>query len=79
MMFSATSTEKTEALKKLALKKEPVYVGVDDSKESATVDGLEQGMSGSSVSIPNPTYNCVSCLSSSDFVFVLNRLCGVPI
>ncbi|XP_026272950.1 probable ATP-dependent RNA helicase pitchoune [Frankliniella occidentalis] len=43
MMFSATSTEKTEALKKLALKKEPVYVGVDDSKESATVDGLEQG------------------------------------
>ena len=43
MMFSATSTEKTEALKKLALKKEPVYVGVDDAKESATVDGLEQG------------------------------------
>lgn len=43
MMFSATSTEKTEALKKLALKKEPVYVGVDDSKECATVDGLEQG------------------------------------
>ncbi|KAK3922198.1 putative ATP-dependent RNA helicase pitchoune [Frankliniella fusca] len=43
MMFSATSTEKTEALKKLALKKEPVYVGVDDSKETATVDGLEQG------------------------------------
>lgn len=43
MMFSATTTEKTEALKKLALKKEPVYVGVDDAKESATVDGLEQG------------------------------------
>lgn len=43
MMFSATKTEKTEALTKLALKKQPVYVGVDDSKESATVEGLEQG------------------------------------
>lgn len=43
MMFSATTTEKTEALTKLALKKQPVYVGVDDSKESATVEGLEQG------------------------------------
>lgn len=43
MMFSATSTEKTEALLKLALKKEPIYVGVDDAKESATVEGLEQG------------------------------------
>lgn len=43
MMFSATTTEKTEALRTLALKKEPVYVGVDDAKESATVDGLEQG------------------------------------
>lgn len=44
MFFSATTTEKTEALTKLALKKEPVYVGVDDNKESATVDGLEQGI-----------------------------------
>lgn len=43
MMFSATQTAKTEGLMKLALKKEPFYVGVDDSKESATVDGLEQG------------------------------------
>lgn len=43
MMFSATTTEKTEALTKLALKKQPIYVGVDDSKESATVEGLEQG------------------------------------
>lgn len=45
MFFSATTTEKTEALSKLALKKEPVYVGVDDNKELATVDGLEQGKS----------------------------------
>lgn len=43
MLFSATQTEKTEALSKLALKKEPIYVGVDDHKEEATVDGLEQG------------------------------------
>ncbi len=43
MMFSATTTEKTQALTKLALKKQPVYIGVDDTKESATVDGLEQG------------------------------------
>lgn len=27
----------------MALKKEPVYVGVDDMEEKATVEGLEQG------------------------------------
>lgn len=43
MLFSATTTAKTENLTKLALKKEPVYVGVDDTKEKATVEGLEQG------------------------------------
>jgi len=43
MLFSATTTAKTEALTKLALKKEPFYVGVDDAKEMATVEGLEQG------------------------------------
>lgn len=43
MMFSATQTEKTEALTKLALKREPIYVGVDDNKTEATVTGLEQG------------------------------------
>jgi len=45
MLFSATATKKIEELTKLALKKEPMYVGVDDSKEVATVDGLEQGKS----------------------------------
>ena len=30
MLFSATSTKKTEDLIKLALKKEPMYVGIDD-------------------------------------------------
>ncbi|XP_043269881.1 probable ATP-dependent RNA helicase pitchoune [Venturia canescens] len=43
MLFSATQTKKTEALTSLALKKEPVYVGVDDEEEKATVEGLEQG------------------------------------
>ncbi|XP_059484839.1 probable ATP-dependent RNA helicase pitchoune [Neocloeon triangulifer] len=43
MLFSATTTAKTQALTKLALKKEPFYVGVDDLKDTATVEGLEQG------------------------------------
>lgn len=43
MLFSATQSQKTEALTSLALKKEPIYVGVDDDKEQATVSGLEQG------------------------------------
>ncbi|XP_063975725.1 probable ATP-dependent RNA helicase pitchoune [Diachasmimorpha longicaudata] len=43
MLFSATQTKKIEALTTLAVKKEPVYVGVDDEKEKATVEGLEQG------------------------------------
>lgn len=43
MLFSATQTEKTKNLTALALKKEPIYVGVDDNKETATVAGLEQG------------------------------------
>jgi ATP-dependent RNA helicase DDX18/HAS1 len=43
MLFSATQTQKTKALTGLALKKEPIYVGVDDEKDKATVEGLEQG------------------------------------
>lgn len=43
MLFSATKTPKTDALTTFALKKEPIYVGVDDSKDEATVEGLEQG------------------------------------
>lgn len=43
MLFSATQTDKIDAISKLALKKAPIYVGVDDDKETATVSGLEQG------------------------------------
>lgn len=43
ILFSATQTQKIDALSKLALKEEPFYVGVDDNKETATVSGLEQG------------------------------------
>ena len=42
MLFSATPTRKTEDLARISLKKEPLYVGVDDKKNQATVEGLEQ-------------------------------------
>ena len=42
MLFSATPTQKTEALARVSLKKRPMYVGVDDAKKEATVEGLEQ-------------------------------------
>ena len=44
MLFSATSTKKTEDLIKVALKKEPIYIGLEDQNQdgAATVMGLEQ-------------------------------------
>jgi ATP-dependent RNA helicase DDX18/HAS1 len=44
MLFSATTTKKTEDLIKLALKKEPIYIGLEDQHKdgAATVSGLEQ-------------------------------------
>ena len=42
MLFSATQTRKIEDLARISLKKEPIYVGVDDKKDIATVAGLEQ-------------------------------------
>jgi superfamily II DNA/RNA helicase len=42
MLFSATQTKKVEDLAKLALSKEPLYVGVDDNMEAATNVGLQQ-------------------------------------
>ncbi|XP_023411832.2 ATP-dependent RNA helicase DDX18 isoform X2 [Loxodonta africana] len=44
MLFSATQTRKVEDLARISLKKEPLYVGVDDDKAHATVDGLEQSV-----------------------------------
>ena len=45
MLFSATTTKKTEDLVAVALKKEPIYIGIEEkTKEGmATVAGLEQG------------------------------------
>ncbi len=44
MLYSATSTKKTEDLIKVALKKEPIYIGLEDQNQdgAATVIGLEQ-------------------------------------
>ena len=42
MLFSATQSQKTTDLIKLALTAEPIYVGVDDDKAIATVEGLNQ-------------------------------------
>uniref|UniRef100_A0A2I3FQD0 ATP-dependent RNA helicase n=1 Tax=Nomascus leucogenys TaxID=61853 RepID=A0A2I3FQD0_NOMLE len=43
MLFPATQTQKVEGLARIYLKKEALYVGADDDKANATVDGLEQG------------------------------------
>merc|ERR1712227_652158 len=43
MLFSATQTKKTEDLARISLKKMPVYIGVDDLKDTATNEQLEQG------------------------------------
>lgn len=42
VLFSATQTKNVEDLARISLKKAPLYVGVDDNKETATVEGLEQ-------------------------------------
>lgn len=41
-MFSATQTRNVEDLARVSLKKSPLYVGVDDHRETSTVEGLEQ-------------------------------------
>jgi len=43
VLFSATNTKQTEELIKLSVKKEPIYVSVDEDEINSTVDGLEQG------------------------------------
>lgn len=43
MLFSATQTTEVEDLARLSFKRQPLYVGIDDSKAASTREGLEQG------------------------------------
>jgi ATP-dependent RNA helicase DDX18/HAS1 len=42
-LFSATQTTKVEDLARVSLRKGPLYINVDEHKDMATADGLEQG------------------------------------
>lgn len=42
ILFSATQTQKVDELAKLSLR-DPIYIGVDDEKPTATVQNLQQG------------------------------------
>ena len=42
VLFSATQTRNVDDLARISLKKTPMYVGVDDHRDTATVEGLEQ-------------------------------------
>jgi len=56
MLFSATQTRKVEDLARLSLKRAPLYVGVDDDKETSTAEGIEQ---------------VITVFSSACFIFLL--------
>lgn len=43
MLFSATQTTKVSDLARISLKSGPLYINVDEKKETSTADGLEQG------------------------------------
>ncbi|GBB86138.1 hypothetical protein RclHR1_01260009 [Rhizophagus clarus] len=43
MLFSATQTTKVEDLARVSLRQGPIYINVDEKKETATVEGLIQG------------------------------------
>ena len=43
MLFSATQTTKVEDLARVSLKRAPLYINVDEKKDTATAEGLEQG------------------------------------
>jgi ATP-dependent RNA helicase DDX18/HAS1 len=43
MLFSATQTTKVEDLARVSLNKAPLYINVDEKKETSTAEGLEQG------------------------------------
>src|SRR6185369_11729578 len=42
-LFSATQTTKVEDLARISLRQGPIYINVDEEKETSTVDGLVQG------------------------------------
>ncbi|WBW74858.1 ATP-dependent RNA helicase Has1 [Schizosaccharomyces osmophilus] len=42
-LFSATQTTKVEDLARISLRAGPLYINVDSSKDTSTVEGLEQG------------------------------------
>ncbi|KAI8371620.1 P-loop containing nucleoside triphosphate hydrolase protein [Radiomyces spectabilis] len=43
MLFSATQTTKVSDLARISLKKGPLYINVDERKDTSTAEGLEQG------------------------------------
>jgi ATP-dependent RNA helicase DDX18/HAS1 len=43
LLFSATQTKNVQDIARVCMRSTPVYVGVDDKKDDATVSGLEQG------------------------------------
>ena len=43
MLFSATQTTKVSDLARISLKKGPLYINVDEKKDTSTAEGLEQG------------------------------------
>ncbi|KAK9365110.1 P-loop containing nucleoside triphosphate hydrolase protein [Lipomyces kononenkoae] len=43
MLFSATQTTKVEDLARISLRAGPLYINVDEGRETSTVEGLEQG------------------------------------
>jgi ATP-dependent RNA helicase DDX18/HAS1 len=43
ILFSATQTKNVRDIAKVSTRGTPVYIGVDDKRETATVSGLEQG------------------------------------
>lgn len=69
MLFSATQTKKIEDLAKLALSKEPIYVGVDDDDQRATVEGLQQ------VSVTSSVVRATELLT----IIVFLGICRLPV
>lgn len=43
LLFSATQTKNVKDIAVLSMKSTPVYIGVDDNRETSTAEGVEQG------------------------------------